>query len=196
MDKKKRVRQAIEEKYGIRLSVTSVGRLMARLGLSPQRPVRKAYEQNPSLVKKWLKKEFPKIKELAKKEGATIYFGDESGVRSDYHSGTTWSPKGETPVVKRTGKRFRLNMISAIASKGQMKFMTVRGKINGDVFIEFLKRLFVEDKKPVYLIVDGHPMHKSKKVKEYVESTGGASEEGDFLFKIFTKEASNHKEFF
>ena len=170
---RKRVRQAIREKYGIRLSVTSVGRLMARLGLSPQKPVRKAYEQNPSLVKKWLKKEFPKIKELAKKEGAMIYFGDESGLRTDYHSGTTWSPKGETPVVKKTGKRFRLNMISAISSKGQMKFMTVSGKIKGEVFIEFLKRLFVEDKKPVYLIVDGHPMHKSKKVKEYVESTEG-----------------------
>ena len=88
---RKRVQQAIKEKYGISLSVTSVGRLMVQLGLSPQRPIRKAYEQNPSLVKKWLKKEFPKIKRLAKEEKAMIYFGDEAGLRSDYHSGTTWS---------------------------------------------------------------------------------------------------------
>ena len=171
---RKRVQQAIKEKYGISLSITSVGRLMAQLGLSPQRPIRKAYEQNPSLVKKWLKREFPKIKKLAKEEKATIYFGDEAGLRSDYHSGTTWSIKGQTPEVKRTGKKFSLNMISAISSKGQMKFMTVRGKVNGDVFIGFLKRLLVEDKGPVYLIVDGHPVHKSKKVKEFINLTEGA----------------------
>ena len=105
---RKRVQQAIKEKYGISLSVTSVGRLMSQLGFSPQRPIQKAYEQNPSLVKKWLKREFPKIKKLAKEEKATIYFGDEAGLRSDYYSGTTWSPRGETPVVKKTGKRFRL----------------------------------------------------------------------------------------
>ena len=171
---RKRVQQAIKEKYGISLSITSVGRLMAQLGLSPQRPIRKAYEQNPSLVKKWLKREFPKIKKLAKEEKATIYFGDEAGLRSDYHSGTTWSIKGQTPEVKRTGKRFSLNMISAISSKGHMKFMTVRGRVNGDVFIGFLKRLLVEDKGPVYLIVDGHPVHKSKKVKEFINLTEGA----------------------
>ena len=171
---RKRVQQAIKEKYGISLSVTSVGRLMSQLGFSPQRPIQKAYEQNPSLVKKWLKREFPKIKKLAKEEKATIYFGDEAGLRSDYHSGTTWSPRGETPVVKKTGKRFRLNLISAISSKGQMKFMTIRGKINGDVFIEFLKRLLAENKRPVYIIVDGHAIHKSKKVKEFINSTEGA----------------------
>ena len=138
---RKRVQQAIKERYGIRLSVTSVGRFMMKIGLSPQRPIRKAYEQNPSLVKKWLKREFPKIKRLAREEKATIYFGDEAGLRSDYHSGTTWSIKGKTPEVKGTGRRFSLNMMSAISSQGHMKFMTIRGKINGDVFIEFLKRL-------------------------------------------------------
>ena len=170
---RKRVQQAIKEKYRISLSVTSVGRLMGSLGFSPQRPIKKAYEQSPSLVKKWLKKEYPKIKKLAKEEGARIYFGDESGLRSDYHSGTTWSPKGETPVVIKTGKRFGLNMISAISSKGEMRFMIVEGRMNGKVFISFLKRLILEVRGPVYLIVDGHPMHKSKKVKEYVRSTEG-----------------------
>lgn len=110
---------------------------------------------------------------MAKEEKATIYFGDEAGLRSDYHSGTTWSIRGKTPEVRGTGKRFSLNMISAISSRGQMRFMMVRGKINGDVFINFLKRLFVESKGPVYLIVDGHPVHKSKKVKEFIDSTEG-----------------------
>jgi len=171
---RKRVQQAIKEKYGISLSITSVGRLLSQLGLSPQRPIRKAYEQNPSLVEKWLKREFPRIKRLAKEEKATIYFGDEAGLRSDYHSGTTWSIKGRTPEVKKTGKRFSLNMISAISSKGEMKFMTVRGKINGDVFIEFLRRLLAENRRPLYFIVDGHAVHKSKKVREFINSTEGA----------------------
>ena len=117
---------------------------MGSLGFSPQRPIKKAYEQSPSLVKRWLKKEYPKIKKLAKEEGARIYFGDESGLRSDYHSGTIWSPKGETPVVIKTGKRFGLNMISAISSKGEMRFMIVEGRMNGKVFISFLKRLILE----------------------------------------------------
>ena len=147
--------------------------MLHKLGFTCQKPIKKAYEQSPSLVKKWLKTEYLRIKRLAEKEGARIYFGDEAGIRSDYHSGTTWSPRGETPEVKKTGKRFRLNMISAISSGGEMRFMTVEGRLNGKVFILFLRRLILDVKGPVYLIVDGHPMHKSKKVKEFVESTEG-----------------------
>ena len=170
---RKRVQQAIKEKYGIKLSVTSVGRLMHQLGFSCQKPIYKVYERNPSVVSQWLKREYPKIKRLARREGARIYFGDEAGVRSDYHSGTTWSQKGETPAVKKTGKRFGLNMISAVSSAGEMRFMTIKGRMNGEVFILFLKKLILDVKCPVYLIVDGHPIHKSKKVKEFVNSTEG-----------------------
>ena len=141
---RKRIQKAIKGRYRISLSVTSVGRLMHQLGFTCQKPLKKAYEQNPNLVGQWLKKRYPKIRNLAKKEGARIYFGDEAGVRSGYHSGTTWSRKGETPVVKKTGKRFGLNMISAISSVGGMKFMTVKGKINGEVFIVFLKKLILD----------------------------------------------------
>ena len=175
---RRRVKEAIKLKYGIELSITSVGRLMSRLGLTCQKPLHKAYERNPSLVKRWLKKEYPNIRKLANKEGADIYFGDESGLRSDYHSGTTWAPKGKTPEVRSTGKRFSLNMISAISSKGGMKFMTVGGSVTGRVFILFLKRLILDVNGPVYLIVDGHPVHRSKQVREFVDSTGG-------LLKLF-----------
>ena len=170
---RRRVQQAIKERYGISLSTTSVGRLMNELGFTCQKPIHKAYERNPSLVNEWLKKEYPKIRRLSRREGARIYFGDEAGVRSDYHSGKTWSLRGKTPVVKKTGKRFGLNMISAISSMGEMRFMTVEGRMNGGKFILFLKRLILDVSGPVYLIVDGHPMHKSKRVREFVDSTGG-----------------------
>ena len=175
---RRRIQEAIKVKYGIKLSITTVGRLMSRLGLTCQKPLHKAYERNPSQVKSWLREEYPNIRKLANKEGAQIYFGDESGVRSDYHSGTTWAPKGKTPEISSTGKRFSLNMISAISSKGDMRFMTVGVNVTGKVFILFLKRLILDVNGPVYLIVDGHPVHKSKQVREFVDSTGG-------LLKLF-----------
>jgi transposase len=163
----------IRREFGIRLSVTSVGRLLAQLGLSCQKPLFRAYQQNASLVEQWLKKEYPQIRALAKRENAEIYFEDESGVRSDFHSGTTWAPKGETPVVRVTGQRFSLNMISAVSAKGALHFMVVRGGVGAEVFIEFLKNLLHRRRRPVFLIVDGHPSHRAKIVKQFVESTNG-----------------------
>jgi transposase len=167
------VRQLIRDRFGVRLSEVSVGRLLKKMGLSPQRPLRRAYQQDRDLVDKWLKDTFPKIKQAARKEGATIYFGDEANVRSDYHSGTTWAVRGKTPVVETTGARFSLNLISAVSSKGLMRFTTFTGRLNSDKFIEFLKRLIHNADKPVYLIVDGHPVHRSGKVRNFVLSTEG-----------------------
>ncbi len=167
------VRELISNQFGIHLSVVSVGRLLRKLGLSPQRPLRRAYQQDKERVEHWLKEEYPKIHSLARKEGATIFFGDEGGIRSDFHSGTTWAPKGNTPVVETTGALFSLDVISAISAKGLMRFMTFKGKLNGDKFIEFLKRLIYNADKPIYLIVDGHPAHKSTNVRQFVESTKG-----------------------
>ena len=167
------VRSLILRKYNIRLSLKSVGKLLAQLGLSVQRPIRSAYEQQPSLVKKWLDTEFPKIVEQAKKARATIFFGDEAGIRSDYHAGTTWAPIGQTPVVKTTGRRVSCNMLSAISNRGEIRFMVMRGKVNSVVFIEFLKRLLVGAKRKIYLIVDGATAHRSKMTREFVESTKG-----------------------
>jgi transposase len=164
---------AIRREFGIRLSLASIGRLLAQLGLTCQRPLFRAYQQNPSLVEQWLKKDYPTIRAAAKRENAEIFFEDESGVRSDFHSGTTWAVKGQTPVVRATGKRFSLNMISAISPKGELQFMVVRGGVGAHVFIEFLKRLMHRRRRPVFLIVDGHPSHRAKVVKRYVESLDG-----------------------
>lgn len=167
------VRQLIREKFSVRLSEVSVGRLLRRLGLSPQRPLRRAYQQDPVLVEQWRQVEYPKIRKLARKAGASIFFADESAVRSDYHAGTTWAPVGQTPVVRTTGARYKVNMVSAVSPKGALRFMVVEGAMNGEKFRDFLKRLMHGASKPVFLIVDGHPSHRSRKVKEFVGSTQG-----------------------
>jgi transposase len=167
------VRQLIHQRFGVHLSEASVGRLLRSLGLTPQRPLRRAYEQNPAFVEAWLKQEFPKIRALAKRERAEIFFGDEAGVRSDFHAGTTWARRGETPVVAATGQRFGLNLVSAISPRGELRFMTVEGKMDAEKFIAFLRRLLHNTRGRVFLIVDRHPAHRAKKVREYVESTEG-----------------------
>lgn len=168
------VREWIRAEFGVRLSETSVGRLLRKLGLSPQRPLHRAYQQDQAAVDHWKKTEFPEIRKLARAEGATIYFCDEASVRSDFHSGTTWAPRGKTPVVRTTGARFSTNMISAISPRGELRFMVVDGKLDAPRFITFLKRLVDRAERPVFLVVDRHPVHRSAKVRKYVESTAGA----------------------
>jgi len=167
------IRTVVYRQFRIRLSLSSIGRLLAQLGLTCQKPLFRAYQQNPSLVEQWLKKEYPRIRAMAKREGAQIFFEDESGVRSDFHSGTTWALRGKTPVVRVTGQRFSLNMISAISPKGSLRFMVVRGGVGARVFIEFLKRLMQGRRRAAFLIVDGHPAHRSKSVRSYLDSLSG-----------------------
>jgi len=116
---------------------------------------------------------YPEIRKEAKKVGATIYFGDEASIRSDYHSGTTWAPVGETPVIRNTGSRFSINMISAISPRGELRFKTIEGTMNTDAFIGFLKALVQDAETPVFLILDNHPVHHARRVREYVESLNG-----------------------
>jgi transposase len=165
----KMIGQAISKHLGITLSKASVCRLLNQLGLSPQRPLWRAYQQRPEAVEKWLNEEYPRIKELAKTKKARIYFGDEAGIRSDHHAGTTWGVKGKTPVVTSTGSRFGLNMISAVAAQGEFRFMVVNGRVNAPQFLEFIKRLVHNADRPVFLIVDSHPVHRAKSIKAFAE---------------------------
>ncbi len=170
---REQVKELILRLYGLELSLTSVGRLLHEMGLSVQKPKYQAWQQNEDEVRAWKEIEYPAIVKQAKKIGADIYFQDEAGIRSDYHSGTTWAKKGETPVIKTTGARFGLNMISAISPRGHLRFMCTEGKVNASVFVEFLKRLMYKADRPIFLVVDGHPIHKSKIAKQYIESTNG-----------------------
>lgn len=167
------VAELIWRQFHIRLSKASVCRLLNQLGFSPQKPLWKAYQKNLGLVDKWLKEEYPQIQALARQQKADIFFGDEAGVRSDYHSGTTWAIRGETPVVSTTGARFGCNMISAVSPRGAMRFMLVEGKFTGGVFVDFLKRLVHNWPQAIFLIVDGHPVHRSAAVARFVASTEG-----------------------
>lgn len=167
------VREVIRREFGVGLSAVSVGRLLKQLGFSAQKPLYRAYQADPEAVAQWKAKEYPKIAAEAKKVGAEIYFADEASVRSDYHAGTTWAPIGQTPIIQATGARFSVNMISAVTPRGKLRFSIIEGTMVAAKFIDFCKRLVADSGVPVFLIVDGHPVHRSKAVREYVESTNG-----------------------
>ena len=166
----KMIGQMIQQQFGIKLSKASVCRLLNHLGLTPQRPVWRAYQQKPEEVQRWLNEEYPRIKQMAKRQKAIIFFGDEAGIRSDHHAGTTWAQKGKTPIITSTGARFGLNMISAVSAQGEFRFMVVKGRVKAAQFLEFIKRLLHGVQQRVFLIVDGHPVHKAKMVSRFIET--------------------------
>jgi transposase len=120
-------------------------------------------------VRRWLAETYPAIRAQARREGGVVLWLDEMGVRSDAAAGRSWAPVGQTPVVKRTGKRFRVNMVSAISNAGRLRFRLFTGSFTGAVFIEFLGRLLRDcGGRRVHLIVDGHPVHRAKLVSAWV----------------------------
>ena len=164
------VAQLIERRFGIRLSIWTVGRYLARWGFTPQKPVRRAFEKSPEQVRHWLEQKYPAIRRQAKREGAEIYWGDEMGLRSDHAAGRSYGRRGQTPVIPGTGQRLGCNMISAITNRGRLNFMVFKTRFRVDVFLDFLKRLVRQTKRKAFLIVDGHPVHRSKKAKVWLKN--------------------------
>lgn len=167
------VRDLIKREFGTDYTLQAVGNILHRMGLSPQKPLVRAYEQNPELVRQWKEEEYPRIQKAAKDAGGSIFFCDEASIRSDYHSGTTWAPVGHTPIVRGTGNRESLNMISAISARGQMHFSFLNGNLNSALFIDYLKKLMNDIPGPIFLIVDGYPSHRSAETMKFVKSTEG-----------------------
>lgn len=163
----------IERKLDIRLGVTAVGELLAKLGLTPQKPLQRAYQRDPEAIERWQRETFPAIAREAKASGGEVYFWDESGFRADAVHGKTWGLKGQTPVVERPGQRQSISAASAVNSKGAFWYCTYQGGLNAELFVGLLRRMMRHRKKPVHLVVDGLPAHKTKLVKDYVASTSG-----------------------
>jgi transposase len=167
------VRELIERKFGVPLSEVSVGRILHKLGLSPQRPLYRAYEQDPGKVSEWKEKTFPEIQARAKKEGAAIFFADESSVRTDFHAGTTWAPVGRTPVLLGTGKRRSISMVSAVSPRGELHFDIQEKGIKAEEFLSFVKTLMADAGRPVFLVLDNSQVHHAVILKEYAQQSDG-----------------------
>jgi transposase len=167
------VRELVQREFDVTLSLTSIGTMLARLNLTPQKPLQRAYQRDPEAIGRWQRDTYPSIARQARKENADIFFWDESGFRADSVHGRTWAPRGETPVVERPGQRQSMSAASAVNSKGAFWFATYEGGLSGELFVTLLKKLMFNRKKAVHLVVDGLPAHKKAIVKEYVASTQG-----------------------
>jgi transposase len=162
------VAQLIEQRFGIVLAVRTMGLYLKRWGFTPQKPMKKAYEQSPAAVKRWLQQDYPAIAARAKAEGAEIHWGDESGLRSDDVRGRSYAPKGQTPVVRVNHKRHGLSVISTVTNKGQMRWKIFAGALNADILIDFLRRLIKGQPRKVFLILDNLRVHHAKPVKAWL----------------------------
>jgi transposase len=158
----------LAERFGLRVSVWTAGRYLRHWGLTPQKPVRRAYERNPAAVQRWLKEVYPAIRARAKQEKAEIHWGDEMGLRSDHQSGRRYSKRGHTPVIAGTGRRCGCNMISTITNRATLRFMVFKKRFTQPVLLAFLRRLLRSVKGKVFLIVDGHPVHHGKRVQRWL----------------------------
>lgn len=167
------IQELIFRQFEVRLSLVSVGNVLANLGLSPQRPLYRAYEQDPEKVRKWKEETFPEIQARAKKEGAAIFFADEASVRTNYHAGTTWAPVGQTPVVKGSGRTRSISMVSAVSPRGELHFQIYDSGIKQEEFLEFCKILIADAGRPVFLIIDNSQVHRAKILKAYAEQSNG-----------------------
>jgi transposase len=170
---RKIVQDLAASRFGVQLSLASVGAMLSRLGLTAQKPLQRAYQRDAEAVERWQREIYPALANKAKKQRADIYFWDESGFRADSVHGKTWGKRGQTPVVERPGQRQSISAASAVNSKGAFWFATYPGGLNGELFVELLKKLMHRRKKPVHLVLDSAPAHKKAVVSEYVASTQG-----------------------
>jgi transposase len=167
------VADLIERKFGIRLGLTAVGGLLAKLGLTPQKPLQRAYQRDPEAIERWQRELYPAIARQARADGGDVFFWDESGFRADAVHGRTWGVRGQTPVVERPGQRQSISAASAVNAKGGFWHCTYEGGLTAELFVSLLGKMMRHRTKPVHLVVDGLPAHRTKLVKDFVQSTRG-----------------------
>lgn len=167
------IQELILRQFGIRLSRVSVGNVLARIGMSPQRPLYRAYERDPEKTEKWKEETFPQIQSKAKKEDAAIFFADEASVRTSYHAGTTWAPVGKTPVVRGSGRTRSISMVSAVSPRGELHFTVQDEGVDRYDFLNFSKKLIEDAGRPVFLIMDNSTVHHATVLKEFAEKSDG-----------------------
>lgn len=164
------IQTLILDKIGIDLPIRTLGTYLERWGFTAQKPKSRAYEQSDKAVQKWLNEDYPEIASRAKKEGAEIHWGDETGIRSDDVKGRSYAPKGKTPVIKLKGKRERLNMLSTVTNRGKLRFTLFSKAMNAEILITFLTRLIKQSDKKVFLILDNLPVHHCDIVKQFIKA--------------------------
>lgn len=165
--------ELIEREFGVRLGVTAVGMLLSKLGLTPQKPLQRAYQRDPQAIAAWQSTIYPRIAREAKAKGAEIYFWDESGFRADEVRGRTWGVCGQTPVVAVPGQRQSVSAASAVTARGAFWFITYKGALNAELFVTFLQKLMKHRRKPLSLILDNLRAHKGPLVRAYVDALAG-----------------------
>jgi len=167
------VQSLLAARWGVSLSLASIGALLARVGLTVQKPLQRAYQRDPVAIAAWQRERYPALVKQAKQDGADIAFWDESGFRADAVHGRTWSERGQTPVVRVPGQRQSISAASAVSAKGAFWFALYQGGLNGTLFVTLLRQLLRGRKRPLHLVLDSLPAHKTHRVAEYVASTNG-----------------------
>jgi transposase len=170
------IRELIKLRTGITMPIRTVGGQLERWGYTPQKPLKRAYEQRPEAVRKWLEEDYPAIQQKAKEENAEIHWGDETGIRSDSQHGRSYSPKGKTPEIRLNAQRRSINMISSITNKGKVRFMMYEGTFDAKRFIKFLIRLCKEAGRKIYLILDNLKVHHAKIAQAWLDKHKGQIE--------------------
>jgi transposase len=162
------VRELIRQHCGVVLAVRTVGKYLARWGFTAQKPLRRAYEQNPAAVRRWLRREYPAIVAAARRARGLIFWGDETGLRSDDVRGRSYAPRGRTPAIRVCHRRAGLSLIAAVSNRGALRWMVIDGAVNAATLIRFLARLIRDTKRKVFLILDRLQVHRASRVRDWL----------------------------
>ena len=164
------------ERFGVSMSRVSISTLLRKLKITPRKPLRRAYERDPAAVEKWKRTDLPRLVRRAKRRNALLLFLDEAGIQSDAPLGTTWGDKGKKTTVTTSGQRQKVNAVSAVSPTGEFKYQLYTCRMNATFFVKVLKTMVKGMQRPCFFVVDGHPSHKARIVRDYIASTKGKVE--------------------